>query len=513
MQSRFIFCAITAAALSACGGGGGTSTTGEVTPETGTLRGKVIDGYVQGAKVCLDLNKNDQCDSGEPSATTDVSGSYSLEYPKSAVLAETPVLVKIDVGSMDSTNGAVTKAYSMRTMGDSASVITPYTTLTSYEMKFNPGKTFNEISKAISQRLLGSPTAIDVASDFVAANRQDQLSAARALVASMQVAWGQAVPTLEQYQDFNVSAPHLAAWAFANPTATLEQLQLKVTQFTPYDYKISTLPISLDNRIPSSIAVDGLGNFYYTSGSDVIKVGLSSSNGAFVKLTLSGEITAIASDAAGNVYALVGNQLMKITSSESMVLAGSVSGGRVDGTGTQASFSIPQALTVGTDGKIYVADSGNGLIRLVDPSSGAVSTFMSGGSPLLVPDATAIAQGMNGTVYTISGAGIQSFTASGPGLTYRGSTVETTLPGWSSLVSDGKGIVFVTDVLRNKVWRIVDTPDLVNNVSLIAGTGQSGKTDGSGSVATFNKPYTLAIDKLGAVYINDLANRAIRVMR
>ncbi len=204
---------------------------------------------------------------------------------------------------------------------------------------------------------------------------------------------------------------------------------------------------------------------------------------------------------------------MKFSNGSGKLLAGYVSAGKADGIGAKASFNAPQALAVGDDGKIYVADSGNSLVRVVDPATGAVSTFMSGGAPLMVPNMTSIAEGFNGTVYTISSNGIQSFTSKGPGLTYKGTGVEQALPGWSSLATNGNGVVFVTDVLRNKIWRIMDIPDLVNPASLSAGTGQSGNADGIGSTATFNKPYTLAIDKAGSVYINDLANRAIRVMR
>ena len=63
----------TAALLAACGGGGGSATTGPV-----TLAGAVIDGYISGATVCLDLNSNGACDAGEPSSTTGTNGRYSL---------------------------------------------------------------------------------------------------------------------------------------------------------------------------------------------------------------------------------------------------------------------------------------------------------------------------------------------------------------------------------------------------------------------------------------------------
>jgi hypothetical protein len=64
--------------LTACGGGGGT---GALTPASSTtIAGAVIDGYIEGAIVCLDLNANGNCESSEPSATSKADGSYSISY-------------------------------------------------------------------------------------------------------------------------------------------------------------------------------------------------------------------------------------------------------------------------------------------------------------------------------------------------------------------------------------------------------------------------------------------------
>ena len=46
---------------------------------TQSVSGYVVDGYISGATVCIDLNRNDVCDEGEPRNTSDVNGSYTLE--------------------------------------------------------------------------------------------------------------------------------------------------------------------------------------------------------------------------------------------------------------------------------------------------------------------------------------------------------------------------------------------------------------------------------------------------
>ncbi len=60
-------------------------------------------------------------------------------------------------------------------------------------------------------------------------------------------------------------------------------------------------------------------------------------------------------------------------------LAGTGSTGSANGTGTSASFSFPRGIT--TDGtNLYVADSGNHLIRQIVISTGAVTTLAGTGS-------------------------------------------------------------------------------------------------------------------------------------
>lgn len=75
LSVRLLATSAAAAILAACGGGGSS---GSNTPVT--ISGLSIDGYLAGAKVCLDLNLNFKCDAGEPSATTDAKGAYSISY-------------------------------------------------------------------------------------------------------------------------------------------------------------------------------------------------------------------------------------------------------------------------------------------------------------------------------------------------------------------------------------------------------------------------------------------------
>jgi sugar lactone lactonase YvrE len=99
----------------------------------------------------------------------------------------------------------------------------------------------------------------------------------------------------------------------------------------------------------------------------------------------------IAMDSSGNIYvADTWNQLIRKITSGGVVttLAGGGAGfdsngfaipGNANGTGTAASFSFPEGVAVDSLGNVYVADSGNDLIRKIT-SGGVVTTLAGGGS-------------------------------------------------------------------------------------------------------------------------------------
>jgi hypothetical protein len=107
---------ITTLLVVACGGGGSGSTTpvaggGGTDSASVSLGGKVIDGYIKGATVCLDLNSNNMCDSGEPSTTSGTDGSYSLSY--SGSVSGLQIISVVPLGAVDSDLGVIAIAYNL----------------------------------------------------------------------------------------------------------------------------------------------------------------------------------------------------------------------------------------------------------------------------------------------------------------------------------------------------------------------------------------------------------------
>jgi hypothetical protein len=123
--------ALTAAvfSLAGCGGGGAAAPA----PADQSLSGVVIDGPLQGATVCLDLNKNGACDAGEPvSSATDAQGKYMITgLTLAQVNAGAPLIAVVPANAIDADDptGTVGAAYTLRAPAGAHAVISPITTL------------------------------------------------------------------------------------------------------------------------------------------------------------------------------------------------------------------------------------------------------------------------------------------------------------------------------------------------------------------------------------------------
>ncbi len=118
-----------AALVAGCGGGGGGGVAAVANVATGTtLTGVVADGYLTGAKVCLDVNSNGVCDATEPFGTSVASGVYSINVPAGQA-TNFPVVAEVAANAIDAdTASAVGQAFTL-TAPAGASFVSPLTTL------------------------------------------------------------------------------------------------------------------------------------------------------------------------------------------------------------------------------------------------------------------------------------------------------------------------------------------------------------------------------------------------
>ena len=88
-----------------------------------------------------------------------------------------------------------------------------------------------------------------------------------------------------------------------------------------------------------------------------------------------------------------------------------------------------------------------------------------------------------------------------------GSKVRFNQPG--AIAVDAGGNLFVADTANNTVRKITAAGD----ASTLAGSaGNSGSSDGNGSLARFNQPGGIAVDAAGNLYLADTQNHTIRMV-
>lgn len=183
--------------------------------------------------------------------------------------------------------------------------------------------------------------------------------------------------------------------------------------------------------------------------------------------------------ASGETYiADTQNHLIKkITAAgEVHIVAGSATSGTSNGALLSAQFNGPEGIAVDVSGSyLYVADTGNHVIRLVNLASGTVSTF---------------AGQMAASGY-IEGAALATARFNSP----------------ADLLVDADGDVYVADTGNSSIRLIASGGSLT--VSTLAG-GVQGFLDGTGTNARFSKPTAISMADDGSIYIADTGNGAIR---
>ena len=243
---------------------------------------------------------------------------------------------------------------------------------------------------------------------------------------------------------------------------------------------------------PSGLAMDAAGTIYVsdTSRHTIRKVPLPDNNpvdlagSKYLRDTQNGTGTAagfeypfgVVADASGTLYVSEYYAVRKITPAGVVTtLAGSSTRGSADGTGAAAQFQGVRGLTADADGTLYAIDTGNHTIRKIVPATGVVTTLA--GNP-----------GLGGSTDG-TGSAARFYEPLG-------------------IAADAQGNLYVADTRNNTIRKVVLA---TGAVTTLAGQARlAGSTDGIGSAARFDRPYAVAPDNAGNLYIADSSNATVR---
>jgi len=287
--------------------------------------------------------------------------------------------------------------------------------------------------------------------------------------------------------------------------------------------------------LPSGIALDGAGNLYIAdslhnrirmvcasatsatiqgtscTGAGIISTIAGSGNPSYAgdggpaasaTLNTPGDV---AIDGAGNLYiADSGNNVIRMIAAATGVITtiagnngGAVCGSGSDAVGdgcpaTQATLNQPQGVTLDANANLYIADTNNHRIREVSSASGVISTIAGNG----------FANG-NGTG-GYNGDGIAATSA------------KLNFP--YAVAFDASGNMYIPDSANHRIREVMAVGGIItpaSTISTFAGTGNAAATPCTATPVAANQadvwsPSGVAVDAAGNVYIAETQNAAIR---
>jgi hypothetical protein len=156
LKLKYLALLLSITAMAACGGGG---VTGD------PVSGKLIDGYIKGATVCLDINGDGACGSDEPKGITGEGGKWTLHAPAGTNLSNYYIVADVPSTAEDSDNPGIPMVPSkMLGLANEATVISPLTTVVAGFVK--EGQDI-ATAKSNAKNLLGLPSNYDFSADHI----------------------------------------------------------------------------------------------------------------------------------------------------------------------------------------------------------------------------------------------------------------------------------------------------------------------------------------------------------
>ncbi|MFC5865069.1 FG-GAP-like repeat-containing protein [Acidicapsa dinghuensis] len=266
---------------------------------------------------------------------------------------------------------------------------------------------------------------------------------------------------------------------------------------------------------PQALLLDSQGNLYIADDSNVVirKMNLASGiittytgnpnatalgDGGPATAASIGYVTGLAMDSAGNLYLSeeTAGSIREVTASNGIIqtIAGNGMNGYAGdgGPASSASFRNPEGLAFDKSGNLYIADSGNDVVRKITATSGVIT-----GSSTISTVA--------GVVKVVNGYPQGGYSGDG------GPAASAQLSEPVAVATDNASNLYISDS-GNNVIRMVAAG--TGNISTVAGNGSEcasyGGDGGSATSASLCVPQGIAVDNAGNILIADQGSNRIR---
>ena len=183
-------------------------------------------------------------------------------------------------------------------------------------------------------------------------------------------------------------------------------------------------------------------------------------------------------DSSGNIFIadLLNHVVREVSGGNISTIAGNNQFGYTGdgGQATQAEFNQPFGLAFDSNRNLYISDSQNNRIRKIDN---------------------------NGIVTNVAGDGFSQLNDGGPAL-------NAALNDPYGIAVDAAGNLYIADSQNNRVRKV----DTSGNITTVAGNGTKGFSGDFGLAinAEINRPFDVAVDSYGDIFIVDSNNNRIR---